>query len=209
MLVAFALRLLKVKTFWPYVILGGGLSWVGLIFSHLHPALALVFIIPFMPSNAKAEGDLFDDEEKDDSTMQKFEHAFKYFVDFGLLGFGLANAGVSLGGIGPVTWVVFLSLLVGKTAGIVLFSGIASRLGMNLPDGMGFRTLLLSGVIAGVGLTVALFVAGQAFPGLSPQEQAWQGAAKMGAIFSGAIALIAFVMAKLMRVKRLGSKTAA
>ena len=51
----------------PYVIFGGLPSWIGLIEARIHPALALVFIVPFMPAadasqleaaNAKASEEL-------------------------------------------------------------------------------------------------------------------------------------------------------
>ncbi|HEY6007940.1 MAG TPA: Na+/H+ antiporter NhaA, partial [Geobacteraceae bacterium] len=49
MFVAFVLRRSKVRSYWAYL-LGGGLpSWFGLYNAHLHPALALTFIIPFLP----------------------------------------------------------------------------------------------------------------------------------------------------------------
>ena len=56
MLAAFGLRRADVRAWIPYVILGGGLSWYGLISAHLHPALALVFIVPFMPPARPDEG---------------------------------------------------------------------------------------------------------------------------------------------------------
>lgn len=47
MLVAFILRKLKVNNYWPYILLGGLLSWIGLHNAHLHTSLALVVIVPF------------------------------------------------------------------------------------------------------------------------------------------------------------------
>ncbi len=48
MLVAFALSKAKVKSYWPYIIIGGALSWVGLFLTGVHSSLALVFIVPFL-----------------------------------------------------------------------------------------------------------------------------------------------------------------
>jgi len=48
--VAFALRKANVQSWWPYVFLAGPFSWFGLILAQVHPALALVVIVPFMPS---------------------------------------------------------------------------------------------------------------------------------------------------------------
>jgi NhaA family Na+:H+ antiporter len=55
-------------------------------------------------------------------------------------------------------------------------------------------------VIAGLGLTVALFVAGKAFPGDSP----FQEPAKMGAVFSIVAALVAWVLGKVLHVRQEG-----
>ncbi|MCB1324802.1 MAG: Na+/H+ antiporter NhaA [Spirochaetales bacterium] len=197
MLVAFLLRKGGIRNMWLYVVFGGGLAWLGLIMAHLHPALALVFIVPFMPSGHGSHEQLFADEASDHSTITNFEHTFKMFVDIGLFGFGFANAGVTFAGITEVTWIIFTSLLVGKTVGITLFSLGAQAIGFRLPNGMNLKTLVLSGVVAGLGLTVALFVAGQAFT-----EPAIQGAAKMGAVLSGAIGVIAILLGRVLRVKR-------
>ena len=201
MAVAFAMNKLNVRNFWLYIVIGGGLSWCGLIFAHLHPALALVFIVPFLPkTGASAHHDqMFKEELGDHSALTHFEHTFKTFVDFGLFGFGLANAGVAFSHINEVTWIVFSALLFGKLIGISGLSYLGHLLGFKLPDGMGLGTLVVASMVAGLGLTVALFVAGQAFPGGSIE----QGAAKMGAVFSAAIALVAFVTGKLLRIKKI------
>src|SRR6185369_11789549 len=47
--VAAWLRLRRTTSFWPYLTFGGGLSWAALFFGGIHPALAMVPILPFMP----------------------------------------------------------------------------------------------------------------------------------------------------------------
>ena len=84
-------------------------------------------------------------------------------MDFGLFFFAFANAGVAFSQINSLTWIVLLSLLVGKTFGIALCGWLADRAGFSLPSGMTHRHTVLVGIIAGIGLTVALFVSGQAF----------------------------------------------
>jgi NhaA family Na+:H+ antiporter len=199
-IVAFGLRAWKVKSFWPYVLIAGSLSWCGLLLAHLHPALAYVFVVPFMPAGHGPHAELFA-EEHEHTTLTSFEHAFKIPVDLGLFGFGLANAGVSLAGISEVTWIVLASLLVGKTLGITLFSKGGQLLGFNLPEGMNLKTLFLAALVAGLGLTVALFVSQQAFSAaLHPEIQ---GAAKMGALLSAGAAVLAIFMGWILRVKKI------
>lgn len=198
MAAAFILRKMKVKNFWSYLLIGGFLSWYGLLNAGLHPALALVFIVPFMPHAPVADGHLFEEDAADHSTLTEFEHSFKLLVDLGLFGFGIANAGVSLAGVGTATWAVLLALLVGKTAGIFLFSALAKPLRIPLPDGMTLKDCAVAGMVAGLGLTVALFVAGVAFT-----DAGLQGEAKMGALLSVLAAPFAFVMAKAFGIRRI------
>lgn len=198
MAVSFGLRKMDVKNFWPYLLIGGGLSWCGLILAYLHPALALVFIVPFMPANKGDHGELFEDEpDLEHAPLTEFEHKFKLPVDLGLFGFGLANAGVLFAGINSVTWMILAALLVGKTVGITFFGMLGNVLGSKLPDGMNVKTLALAGLIAGLGLTVALFVSGEAYtdPGL-------QGAAKMGALLSAIAAPLAIILGIVLKVQK-------
>jgi len=205
--VALVLRRAGVNKWLPYVILAGPLSWSGLVLAHLHPALALVWIVPFLPGPSRDTG-LFRDEDEVDlmgtevaatlhaehSALHEFEHQLKLFVDLGLFFFAFANAGVALAEMGTMTWLILGALVFGKTLGVSLFGVAAVRLGMPLPTGMTLRDLVMAGFIAALGLTVALFVAAAAFvePGI-------QGQAKMGALFSGFVGLAA-VGLKYLRV---------
>ncbi len=197
MAAAYLLRNQNVKSYWPYVLGGGGLSWTGLFNAHLHPALALVFIVPFMPHRLFEEKHLFEEDISDRSTIAQFEHEWKIIVDFGLFMFGLANAGVEFSSVGTATWLVLAALLAGKTAGIFSLGYLAYRLGFPLPHGMTNKDLVVVGIIAGFGFTVALFVAGEAFI-----DPAHQGAAKMGAMLSSGSAVIAVIAASLLKIRR-------
>jgi NhaA family Na+:H+ antiporter len=220
MAVVYVLRRLRVR-WWPvYILTGGSLSWVGLAGAGVEPALALAPIVPFMPSgshNHETEAEHGHEHQSisaphprateaahgghgGNSVLEQFEHQLKMFVDFGLFFFAFANAGVAFSNIGLVTMMVLVSLIVGKGIGVALFSWLAERAGFPLPDGMGVRHLVVTGVIAGLGLTVALFVAGKAFPGDSP----FQEPGKMGAVFSIVAALVAWVLGKVLHVRQEG-----
>jgi Na+:H+ antiporter, NhaA family len=195
-LIAYLLKRSGVKNFWAYIAVPGVLSWIGLFMAHLHPALALVSVVPFMP-HAKRDTGLYENTNHLHDTMNEFEHFFKRPVDMGLFFFGLVNAGVEFSSIGNATYAVVLGLLLGKTVGIVLFSGLASLIGFKLPEGMEFRDTVVVAIIAGLGLTVALFVAEQAFA-----DPIIGGAAKMGALLSVLAAPLAFGVAKALGVKK-------
>ena len=134
------------------------------------------------------------------STLQHFEHDWKLIVDLGLFLFGLCNAGVQFAAVGPITAIVFLSLLLGKTLGISAFALLAQKLGFPLPLGVTLKELFIAALIGGIGLTVSLFVAGEAFT-----DPHLQDAAKMGALASILIAPLAFVIARFLDIKRRGN----
>ena len=222
MVAAYIIRRFRVR-WWPaYILVGGAMSWIGLAKGGIEPALALAPIVPFLPHADHAPG-LFEEEALivdvpasagmehyhqhveviGLSVLDQFEHQLKLFVDVGLFFFAFANAGVPFSGVGLVTMMVLVALIVGKAIGITLFSWAASLVGFPLPDGMGVRHLLVAGIIAGLGLTVALFVAGKAFPDGSP----FQDPGKMGAVLSIASGLVAFIIGWALKVRGRPSAT--
>ena len=103
--------------------------------------------------------------------------------------FALANAGISLAGIDLIDSVtsrvalgVAIGLVVGKTVGVTGFAWLVVKLGWGrLPSGVGWRHMTGTGMLAGVGFTVALFIAELAYT-----DQATIDLAKIG-IFLGSI----------------------
>lgn len=72
--VGLLLRRLRVHNFWPYLLLAGGLSWLGFAKAGLHPALGLLPIIPVMP-HAHVDLGLFDWRKlQRTDTLSQFEH---------------------------------------------------------------------------------------------------------------------------------------
>jgi NhaA family Na+:H+ antiporter len=60
---------------------------------------------------------------------------------------------------------IILGLVVGKPAGILSGAWLAARLGWaHKPDAYTWRQLLGAGLLAGIGFTMSLFIASQAFP---------------------------------------------
>eukprot|EP00929_Paragymnodinium_shiwhaense_P112653 TRINITY_DN8091_c0_g2_i1.p1 TRINITY_DN8091_c0_g2~~TRINITY_DN8091_c0_g2_i1.p1 ORF type:complete len:660 (-),score=88.81 TRINITY_DN8091_c0_g2_i1:236-2215(-) len=308
---AIVLRILDVQAWLVYVLLCGPIAWLGLLKAHVHPALALVFVVPIMPathaiheeSGAAANlgacdlgasapisrdisarslgagassaslgalpsrgssmsrsslasrastmsrmsrpkavnpGYAFDDmdvtasrgtvaskfnrgftglnkqmhavhsvsrnvqealhlhnfhDAEAHAPLHQFEANMKMPVDFGMFFFGLANAGVKLGNVGGVTFSVVGALFVGKILGITLMSMLATACGFGLPPGVRLGDILTMSALASIGLTVALFVATEAFP-----QPALQGEAKMGALLSIGGFGLAFCLQKLTQL---------
>jgi NhaA family Na+:H+ antiporter len=191
---AWWLRSRNARSFWTYVVGPGVVSWAALFWGGFHPALALVPVIPFMPHERRDLG-LFDPRERRrHDTLNRFEHWWRVPVQIILLLFGFANAGVPIGDMGPGTVYVLAGLLVGKPVGILAFTAMARSAGARTPHGLRTADVLLLGVVAAIGFTVALFFATAAFPeghGLSET--------KMGALLSFLAAPLALVLARFIR----------
>jgi NhaA family Na+:H+ antiporter len=136
-------------------------------------------------------------------TLSEFEHWWKYPVQLVLLCFGLVNAGVPLEQVGAGTWAVLVAILVGKPAGILLAVAPAVRAGFRMPDRLTWRDLVVVGLAAAIGFTVALFFATAAFPPGDHLDQT-----KMGALLSVGSALLAVAAAVVLRVGRFGGAIA-
>jgi NhaA family Na+:H+ antiporter len=84
--------------------------------------------------------------------------------------FALANAGVVLGGSvlrghGQLMLAIIAGLVVGKPLGMVAASALAVRMGIaTKPDEYSWRQLAGAGALSGIGFTMSLFIASEAFP---------------------------------------------
>jgi NhaA family Na+:H+ antiporter len=102
--------------------------------------------------------------------------------------FALANAGVpfELADLSnPVAQAVAAGLVFGKPLGIVVLSFIAVRLGLaRLPEGVGWGVITGGGLLAGIGFTMALFIAGLAL------QDEMLNAAKVGVLGASVVAAV-------------------
>jgi NhaA family Na+:H+ antiporter len=196
LIVAFGLRRTRVRNFWPYLVTAGTLSWGALYWGGLHPALALVPIVPFLPHAARDPG-LFVEAPEARDTLSQFEHWWKLPVQVVMFLFGLANAGVPLHEHGTGTWAVLIALVVGKPIGIGAAVALAVAAGLRLPERFGWRDVIVVGCASGIGFTVALFFATAAFtPG--PMLDG----TKIGALLSVLGAVVTLLAARLLRAGR-------
>jgi NhaA family Na+:H+ antiporter len=192
-----ALRRARVKSLWPYVIAGGGLSWSALFWGGYHPALALAPIVPFLPHAARDRGFFVDAPPDATDTLSRLELWCRHPAQIALFLFGLVNGGVVLRGLETGMWALPIATLVGKPIGIVAVSLLALRSGMSLPRHLGWRDLVVVGIVAGIGFTMALFFATSV---LAPGQVLTE--TKMGALVSAAGIGLAFLAAQVLRVGR-------
>jgi len=120
------------------------------------------------------------------SPLERLETALHPWVSFLIMPlFAFANAGVPLESgafTGSVAMAIMVGLCVGKPVGIVLFSWLAVRAGVaKLPEGISWVVLSAGGVLAGIGFTMSLFIAGLAF------SESLLDAAKVGILTGSAL----------------------
>jgi NhaA family Na+:H+ antiporter len=193
---AAALRSGGVKNFWLYLLGPGTLSWWALFLGGVHPALALVPIVPFFPHGKRDRGLLVEPSPQAHDTMTLFERWWRLPVEGVLLMFGLVNAGVPLHGLEAGMWAIPIAALA-RPIGIVAAAGVAIAAGLHLPHHVGWRELLVVGCTASIGLVFALFFATAVMP-LGPVLLEM----KMGALVTIAGGGLAFAVARLLRVGR-------
>lgn len=156
----------------PILLALGIVAWYLMLRSGVHPTIAGVGLGLLMPS-AGPRSPL--------SRLESGLHPWTSYVIVPL--FALANAGVSLSGAeiadalsSPVALGICFGLVIGKLVGITGASWIAIRLGVGrLPEGATWGQLGGVAATAGIGFTVALFIAALAFP-----ENGVQADAKIG-----------------------------
>ncbi len=129
------------------------------------------------PSDEELDGEAIGsiDETLEDlqGPLTRFVHRLHPWVAFGIMPlFALANSGVDLRGLdasqltGRVAVGTAVALLGGKLLGIFSFTAAAVKAGIApMPGRASFAKLLGVSVVAGIGFTVALFIAGLAYPG--------------------------------------------
>ena len=90
-----------------------------------------------------------------------------------------------------------IPLILGVIVGLVWANINFDVFGFPLPEGLGLRHLMVAGMIAGLGLTVALFMANKAYYGTDFLDPG-----KMGAVFSVIVAALAFIFARAIGIRR-------
>jgi NhaA family Na+:H+ antiporter len=162
--VCVGLTRLKMRTIWPQVAIGGALMWYGFWWSGLHPALALIPVVPFLPRSPRRlspfSGELAHGAH---DSPDHIEHALWMPVQLILFLFALVNAGVIGHGVERGAWAVTVGALVGRPAGMLVAVGVSVALGLRLPASVGWRELVVIAVAASCAFTFGLFFATAVF----------------------------------------------
>lgn len=135
------------------------------------------------------------------SPLEYLENALHPWVGFVIMPiFALANAGVAVeltALTAPVAVAVVVGLVVGKPLGILVLSFLAVKIGLaRLPEGLSWRQLASGGCLAGIGFTMALFLAGLAL------QEPQLSSAKIGILAASAISASLGTMLLVIAARR-------
>ena len=155
--------------------------WFCLYKTGVHPTLAGV-ILGLMTPNVPHKGKKLEDTEDGSvSVIEWLEHKFHPMSTFLVVPiFAFANTGVVItsesvraASQSLIAWGIFFGLVIGKPLGVLSAALLAKRLKVaELPDGVNRSSLLATGSAAGIGFTVAIFIANLAFDDAVTQDVA-------------------------------------
>ncbi len=157
------LNVFKVTRTAAYVVVGVFL-WIAVLKSGVHATLAGVAIGLAIPMKVTQNGQPF-------SPLRETEHQLYPWVALGIVPvFAFFNSGIVLSVstanalVSPASLGIVLGLLVGKQLGIFGAVWLAVRSGVaKLPEGTNWWQVYGVALVAGIGFTMSLFIAGLAF----------------------------------------------
>jgi NhaA family Na+:H+ antiporter len=161
------------------------LAWIGAYLSGVHPTIAGVAVGFVTPVRTRPG-----DQRSPAAELVEMLHPWVAYLIMPI--FALANSGVRIGSVslagaqGKVVMGVMIGLVAGKPLGVLLSCWLSLRVGVaRLPAGLSTRHLVVLGTIAGVGFTMALFVAELAFA-----DAKLLAAAKLGVLSGSVLAAV-------------------
>lgn len=192
-----ALNFFKVRAFAMYLV-PGALLWYLMHHSGIHATIAGVLTAFTIPTQ-RLNGARY-------SPLETLEHALHAPVQFVIMPiFALANTNITLkegmvdGLFTNFGYGIVLGLILGKLIGITLFSFIAIITKISsLPDRSNWGHMMGAGLLAGIGFTMSIFIAG-----LSYTDVAIQDAAKFAILFASVLAgALGYLLLKIVSKKR-------
>jgi NhaA family Na+:H+ antiporter len=198
----FAFKKIGAEKTWIYIFLGVSL-WYCMYKSGVHPTLAGVVMGLMTPNQTKKNSGLVDSEDGSVSVIEFLEEKLHPWSSYLIVPiFAFANTGVEISSdsisaaIGsPIAWGIFFGLVAGKPIGVLLSTYLANKVNLGeFPAGARKVDVLATGSAAGVGFTVAIFIANLAFDSPDIQELA-VFAVIVASLVSG---LISYAMFKLL-----------
>ena len=204
--VIYLLNKFGVKSTYVYILFGIAL-WYCMYKSGVHPTLAGVILGLMTPNILKENSKLHDGEDNQVSVIEWLEeriHPWSSFIIVPL--FAFANTGVVITSDSindainsPIAWGIFAGLVIGKPVGVLASVFIARKINLGqYPQGAKSVDILATGSAAGIGFTVAIFIANLAF-----SDPATQDLAIFAVIIASLVsAVLSVLLFKLVSKKR-------
>lgn len=177
-IVIFLLGRTSVSSFYIYIFLGF-LLWYSLYRTGVHPTLAGVLLGLLAPHRVMPDADFEDSDDGSVSYVEYLEEKLHPYSSLAIVPlFAFANTGVVItsesiadAATSAIAWGIFIGLVIGKPLGVVAASYAASKAKVaDLPEGAELTKIIATGSAAGIGFTVALFIADLAFDDLALQN---------------------------------------
>jgi NhaA family Na+:H+ antiporter len=167
----YLLKRLNIKSTAIYIFFGI-ILWFTLYKTGVHPTLAGVILGLMTPNAPKVESSA---ESVIEWLEDRFHPASAFFV---VPLFAFANTGVAisldtldLASTSLIAWGIFLGLVVGKPLGILFSTVLAKKFKVaDMPEGASKSMITATGSAAGIGFTVAIFIAQIAFDDRQTQD---------------------------------------
>ena len=202
-----------------YVIVGLAL-WLSLYKTGIHPTIGGVILGLLAPASPLIQPQHVDQEELTNletidrvkesqkivkgsiSTVEWLEHSIHPWSSYLIVPlFAFANSGIEIsrssiqGAINSsLFWAIIVGLVIGKPLGIFVSAVAIKKFDVGeLPIGANLRDILATGMAAGIGFTVAIFISKLAFQDVSQQQQAIFGVL-CASIISGILSLTLFTL---------------
>jgi NhaA family Na+:H+ antiporter len=185
---------------WTIYILLGLVLWYALYRSGIHATLSGVILGLLTPNIAKPDSELVNAEGNPLSIIEWLEAKLHPWSSFFIVPiFAFANTGVSISSDSiqralnsPIAWGIFFGLVIGKPLGIIIAVTAAKKANIgDYPVGSSKSGLLATGSAAGIGFTVAIFIADLAFKNQVDQDMAVI-AVILASVVSGLLSWILF-----------------
>jgi len=153
--------------------------WFCLYKTGVHPTLAGVILGLMTPNIVRKRTRVEDIEDGSVSVIEWLEHKFHPISTFFVVPvFAFANTGVVItaesikdASQSVIAWGIFFGLVIGKPLGVLIASIAAKRSKLaEFPEGAKNSSILATGSAAGIGFTVAIFIANLAFDDAQTQD---------------------------------------
>jgi len=193
-----ALKKIGVEFRFAYILAGLAL-WLSLYKTGIHPTIAGVILGLLAPASPLIQQEYIDQEELTNletidhvkesqkivkgsvSTVEWLEHSIHPWSSYLIVPlFAFSNSGIVISSSSiqgalnaSLFWAIFIGLAIGKPLGIFVSALAIKKFDIgDLPTGAGLKEILSTGMAAGIGFTVAIFISKLAFQDSAQQDQA-------------------------------------